>query len=369
MADASTFHSPTERSARGHRAEAGGSSRHRRARLDAARGLYTPVIPPSTQEPLPISPRNQVSGRKAALDCYLAVVPAAAREAVRDAVTACILHVPYISPTSDKNMASHLYQFATWNFERKAGLGLPGSFDPANDLSDSLMTAYREELRGRGMSDRSLATRLSVIRRIRNAAFGITPWRGKATRASAPYTDGEWKNLTFSVGTVPDVRLRREMQTLLALVGGAGLRPWEASRVMACDVTSHRGYVTVTAADRRGEVRVLPVIGSPARTLEAAARAEGYLLRPRLERRGQVLANISDSHARQGRTALAHFDPWRARHRWVVSLLVRPIPAADVLYLAGINPGSALISDLRRYLPTPSDDQMIQRLLTREGVQ
>ncbi len=267
-----------------------------------------------------------------------------------DLVVDLMVRVPEWSTGSDRVYLRYLCRFAGW-VQRHAG-----HFDPSVHMSDELIHTWVEQTMP-GRREASKHTAYLAIRRIRD-----TPNGGKRRTVrqvhAAPYKDSEWRLFEAAADSLADSFAGRDLRMLLDLTGEAGLRGDEVIKVDGHCVNVSGRRVSITVANRDGVARTVPVFGTAADRLRARVGKNELLLRP--HRPGARHNAISDLILDVKRTGpdISGFKASRARARWLLNLLHRPIPFAAVAVVAGIGVGSHAPTDLLKHAPALHEDDI-----------
>lgn len=273
-------------------------------------------------------------------------LPTAMVNEVRDAVITLVMRVPFGTVRTDNVLIGVGFQYAVACVKQRGG------FDPFRDLRDDLITewAYR-----RGDKDATAATKLSTLRRLRDAPEK-RPSKGNRSIASAPYTPAEWDRLWEAVRE-SDVR---GAAMTVALIGRLGLRPGEVTRADNYSILEVAGGLALHAYEQSGVMRVVPVDPTTAELLRPFLEGEPrFLVRPTVGRYTNLVYHVLHE-LRHSSPQFAHVDSHRLRHTAVVRWLQQPIPYPVVCAAMGIGASSRLPSDLMPYVPVPNEGTVLR---------
>jgi len=305
--------------------------------------------PESTAKNPPAQLTARMSAREGKLRDICSSLPEA-DAGVAEVVVGLMVRAPEWSTGSDRVYVRYLCRFADWVQRHE------GHFDPAVHMSDQLIHAWVEQTMP-GRREASRHTAYLAIRRIRDTPSG---GRRRTVRQvhPAPYRDVEWHRFEAAAASLAGCPEGEDLRMLLDLTGEAGLRGAEAIKVDGHCINVSGNRVSITVANRNGVARTIPVFGDAADRLRTKAGKNELLLRP--HRPGSRHNAISDLiiEAQRSGPKFGEFKASRARGRWLLNLLEKPVPFAAVAVVADIGVGSHAPTDVLNHAGRLHEDDV-----------
>lgn len=280
--------------------------------------------------------------------------PTLDRIRVQQEVVEAVMRVPFKSLALDADLLSRHYAFAIWNYK------LTGSYDWRSDLTKDRVREFAAATLT-GVAQRTVDTYCSQLMRVMRG--DTIPLRsGRKSKALTPFAPTDFDGMWLSgdkCGQWSD-----DVLTLLALAGGAGLRPSEINYIQASWVNQSRRGLYVRVPDTKGEFRDVPVFGRYADAIVRAVARTGaneYLVMPQLISRRNLVSALK-KNVTPLQSSFANYDTIRARNLWITKMLATGVPMVVVARVAGVTGGSSLLADLAADLPKPELDEIFKYL-------
>jgi hypothetical protein len=268
-----------------------------------------------------------------------------------------VMRVPFRSLGLDADLISRMFSFALWHTSRF------GSFDWKVDLTEEKIDAHMASV-ATTLSQRTVNTYRSQLTRVMR---GDKPPRrsGRKTKAVAAYSAQDWERLWENANAAG--QWADDASTLLALAGGAGLRPSEVNYVQGSWVHESDRGMFIRVPDSKGGFRDVPVIGRYVDVIRRAVRCRPhtYLVMPQYGVRRNMTSHLK-ARVKPLQSNFEQYDGVRARNAWLSRLLTTGVPMVVVAYVAGVGGGSSLLADLAADLPVPEPEQVFKFLAMPE---
>jgi hypothetical protein len=280
--------------------------------------------------------------------------PTLDRVRVQRGVVEAVMRVPFVTLALDADLLSRHYAFAIWVSR------LTGSYDWRSDLTTERIEEFAAATLN-GMSHRTVNTYRSQLMRVKRGD-NLPLKSGRKSKALTPIHQSEYDEMWLN-GDKCD-KWSDEVLTLLALAGGAGLRPNEINYIQSSWVNKSTRGLYIRVPNDHGEFRDVPVFGRYANTIEKAVARTGrndYLVMPRLVSRRNLVSQLK-TNVTPLQSSFANYDTIRVRNLWITRMLAAGVPMVVIAQVAGVKGGSSLLADLASDLPKPELSRVFEYL-------
>ena len=306
--------------------------------------------------PTPVTgPRGPMSTREINIRRIVGRFPRNEVNALADIVTETLLNAFPETRHIHPNTVRYLMKYASWVLDRE------GYFDPASQMTDARIGAW-VEVKYAHVRANSAQSAYSTIRTIRDHGARSPNRQSARPHAKQPHTATEWARFQATAAGLKGLKIASSAWMLLDLGGEAGLRGTEIHKATGTWIHSGPAGVTVTATNRDGVPRDIPVFGDAAKRLAPFAGNPDFLVLPTYIADRRNIITQCQTLIRSRSTGFVGYRATRARNLWLSRMATRPIPFLSLATIADLNPGSHALTDLISYMRHPSPDDAAEQV-------